>query len=315
MKITFLDAFTCNSGDLSWSALEALGELKLYDRSSSSEVLARVKGASIIITNKCIIDESVLSVAENVKLICVAATGYNNIALNACHKRNIIVANVANYSTLSVVQQVFASLLSFLNNPQYYSRGVKMNRWSKNTDFAYTDAPIRNISSMTFGILGYGTIGKAVARTAMSLGANVIAYRRTLTSPDTPGVQMVDLETLLKNSDVLSLHLSGSPASRHLINASNLSKMKSNAILINTARGMVINENELYDWLSQNNCAQALLDVMDQEPPQKDHPLYSLANCLITPHQAWIGQGSRKKLIEGIVSNIIDFQKGELISL
>ena len=315
MNIVFLDAYTTNPGDVSWEPLQALGNLTLYDRTHADDILSRAGEAAVIITNKCLITAPIIEALPKLKLICVAATGYNNIDLEAARSRGVQVANVANYSTMSVVQHVFALLLNHLNQVSHYKEGVRLNRWAQSSDFAYTDNPILNLSNMTMGIVGYGTIGKAVARTAVSFGMDVVACKRRPDSPDTPGVKIKTLEEVLRQSDVVSLHVPANESTFHMLNENRLNVLKQNAILINTARGSVIDEAALFNWLNKNPLALALLDVLEQEPPSLNHPLTLLNNCIITPHQAWIGQGARKKLLEGIADNINSFKKGNLVSL
>jgi glycerate dehydrogenase len=315
MNIVFLDAYTTNPGDLSWEPLQALGNLTLYDRTHADDILPRAGDAEVIITNKCLLTAPIIEALPKLKLICVAATGYNNIDLEAARSKDVQVANVANYSTMSVVQHVFALLLNHLNQVNHYKEGVRLNRWAKSEDFAYTDNPILNLSNMTMGIVGYGTIGKAVARTAVSFGMDVLACKRRPDSPDTPGVKIKSLEEVLGQSDVVSLHVPANESTFHMLDENRLNSLKQNAILINTARGSVIDEVALFNWLNKNPLALALLDVLEQEPPRLNHPLTLLNNCIITPHQAWIGQGARKKLLEGIADNINSFKKGDLVSL
>ena len=315
MNIVFLDAYTTNPGDLSWGSLEELGNIKLYPRTAPEDIQKRCINAEVIITNKCLITKELINNLPHLKLICVAATGYNNIDVEAARKQGVKVANVANYSTMSVVQHVFALLLQHLNQVSYYNNGVKLNRWSNSVDFAYTDNPILNLSNMTLGIVGYGTIGKAVARTAVSFGMDVIACKRNPESPDTPGVKLRTFEEVITNADVISLHVPANPSTQHLMNEQSLALLKSNAILINTARGSVIDEKALANCLRKNPMLTALLDVLDKEPPPLDHPLNRLENCVITPHQAWIGQHSRRRLLDGIVDNINSFKRGDLVSL
>lgn len=312
MKIVFLDAATTSNGDLSLDPIASYGDFVAYEHTKDEDIVERAGEAEILITNKCEIGKNIISALPKLKLICVAATGYNNIDLPAANANGVIVANVSGYSTQSVNQHVFALLLSYLNNPMYYSHGVKLNRWAESRDFSYTDKPIGNIAGKTMGIIGYGTIGKHVARTALSLGMEILAVNRSGTEPDTPGVRLVDIETLLSQSDVISLHASGNPSTKHIINKDTLSKLKATAILINTSRGMLIDEDALYKWLANNKQAAALLDVLTNEPPRAYHPLYGLANCIITPHQAWIGTDARKRLIDGIANNIKSYLSGSL---
>lgn len=312
MKIVFLDRQTLDGPKIDWAELDQHGEVTYYGFTAPTKIVSRAEGAEVIITNKCVIDDAMMSQLPQLRLICVAATGYNNIDIAAANQRDILVANVRNYSTYSVVQHVFAMLLSHRHRVAYYSAGVKQNRWSQSQHFAYTDGPIVNLQGQTMGILGYGTIGKAVARTAHSMGMRVLATKRDLSSPDTPGVELVALPELLAESDVLSLHASGNPTTRHIIDAQALAQMKPTATLINTARGTLVDEEALAHWLREHRGATALLDVLQAEPPAVDHPLFALQNCVITPHQAWIGDRARQILLSGIGNNIAKYRVGEL---
>lgn len=315
MRIVFLDAYTTNPGDLDWADLRKLGDLDTYDSTPSDLIVERSISADIVITNKCLLTADVLEQLPHLQLICVAATGYNNIDVEAARARGVSVANVSGYSTDSVVQHVFAMLLSHLNSPSYYSHGVRKGRWSRSTHFAYTDDTIRSVSGLTMGIIGYGCIGQAVARVALALGMSVIAHRRSDVPSPVVGVEMVSLEAVLGAADVVSLHAPATTATTGMIDEAALRLMKQDAILINTARGALIAEDALVDWLRQCRRAVALLDVLAEEPPPAHHPLFSLDNAVITPHQAWIADRSRQCLLKGIEDNIISFNAGTLVSL
>jgi glycerate dehydrogenase len=226
-----------------------------------------------------------------------------------------MVCNVAGYSTQSVVQQVFALLLSAINEPQRYAQGVRAGRWARSEYFAYCDQPIRSLEAMTMGILGFGTIGQAVARVALAMGMRVVAHRRSDKPSPIPGVEMVSRKDLLSRSDVVSLHAPATPDTIDMVDADFLASLKDDCILVNTARGTLIVEQDLADWLSTHPSACALLDVLRVEPPAAHHPLYGLTNCIITPHQAWMGTASRQKLLNGLVKNIKNYQSGTLTSL
>lgn len=316
MKIVFLDAQTVNPGDLSWEALKDEGELVIHSATSTQDLVHRAQGFDIVITNKCKMTAEVIAkLSPTLGCICVAATGYDNIDLSAAKKHRVGVSNVAGYSTESVTQHVFALLLSMVNEPERYSSGVQAGRWAHSDHFAYTGRPIRSLSSMTMGIVGLGTIGQSVAKVALALGMKVVATRKSSRPSPLDGVELVDVQTLAQESDVISLHVPATSETTDLVRKEFLSLLREDAILINTARGALIDEAALYAWLSSHPKAKAGLDVMRSEPPQQDHPLYGRSNCIITPHQAWMGVTARQRLLDGLVQNIKDFKAGTMHSL
>ncbi|MBT8233703.1 MAG: D-2-hydroxyacid dehydrogenase [Saprospiraceae bacterium] len=311
MKIVFLDAYTLNPGDIDVTELSSLGDIKFYDRSREDEILERCIDASVIITNKCVLTKEIIEKLPELKLIQVAATGYNNIDLETAKNQNITVCNVQGYSTESVVQHTFALLLSYLNNVSRYNREVSRNEWSTKKDFSYWEEPILDLSGLTFGVVGYGKIGSAIADVALAFGMKVLVSHTRELDIQKENLSFHSLDYVLNNVDILSLNAPLNKSTHQLINAETLSKMKSNAILINTSRGGLVNEMDLADAIKKNIIKAALLDVMMEEPPPMNHPLFALDNCIITPHQAWANQGARKKLLNGIIGNIRNFQKGK----
>lgn len=315
IKIVFLDAYTNNPGDISFEPIANLGDFKAYQRTEMSEVADRAKDADIIIVNKFLINEETLAHMPNVKYIVVAATGYNNIDLDAVKSRKIIVSNVRGYSTESVTQHVFASILAIMNKAAYYDDQVKAGRWAKSPDFCFYDHPIQDIAGLTMGILGYGTIGKRVGEVAAAFGMNVIAHTRSTKQKKSEYLKFVDIETLWKRSDILSLHCPLTESTKEIVNKTNLKKMKSTAILINTGRGALINENDLFYALDHGVIRGAALDVLTKEPPHFSNPLINHARCLVTPHIAWASQNARKTLINGIAQNIQAYLDGDAINI
>lgn len=309
-KICFLDSYTLSPGDLDLSSLNELGDVALYDRTKNEDIIARVIDAEILITNKCVIDANLIEQLPSLKLIQVAATGYNNVDLKAAKQRGITVCNVSGYSTESVGQHVFAMLLSYLNQVHIYNEESSLGVWTDASDFSYWHNPIYALNEMTFGIIGYGKIGSCVANIAASFGMKVIVSHKHNVISSNENITFHDQEFVFENSDVLSLHAPLNASTDQFINTSTLTKMKSNAILINTGRGGLINEAELANALVANKIKAALLDVLSQEPPQKDNVLLGLDNCYITPHQAWANIGARKRLLKGIVENINNFYSG-----
>lgn len=313
MKIVFADGFTTNPGDVDDNCLQRLGNYRMYDRTSPDQLAERAADAEILIVNKFVIDQNALAALSALRYIVVAATGYNNIHMNAVRTQNIPVSNVRSYSTTSVVQQAFASLLAVLNKPAYYFEQVKQGRWTQCPDFCFYDQPIRELSGMTMGIVGYGEIGSNMAAVALAFGMKVMAYTRS--TKTAAGVQFTSsMEALFAQSDVLSLHLPLSPESENMINRHSLATMKKDAILINTGRGPLVNEQELADYLAANPGFTAILDVLRDEPPAGGNVLMDLPNCYITPHIAWASARARQNLLDGIARNIESFQKGEWIN-
>ena len=310
-KIVALDGYTMNPGDLSWDKIGMLGELEVYNRSTRSQAEERALDADILIVNKFVIDKAFLDNCGSLKLVCVSATGYNNVDIDACTKRNIKVCNVSNYSTSGVAQHVFAMLMHWLNQIGKHNNLVKKGYWSICPDFSFTASPIHELSGKQFGILGYGDIGKKVAQIAKAFGMHVLVCRKSDTPILEDGVQKVDLDTLLSNSDMLSLHANLDESTHQIINKASLSKMKKNAILINTSRGGLINEMDLAECLMEEKIAAALLDVLTEEPAPLNHPFYQIRTCKITPHIAWATVQSRTRLMKSVEENIAAFLAGK----
>jgi len=315
VKIVFLDAYTNNPGDISFDTMHRLGDFMAYQRTDTTELAERAKDAEIIIVNKFVIDGASLALMPKLKYIVVAATGYNNIDKSAVVQKNILVSNVKGYSTESVTQHVFASLLAILNKTEYYDDQIKQGRWARSADFCFYDHPIHEIAGLTMGILGYGTIGKRVGQVAAAFGMKVMTHTRNIDQTKPDYLDFVDMDTLLSTTDVLSLHCPLTEETYEIINKTNLRKMKNSAILINTGRGALINENDLFYALDHGIIRAAALDVLVKEPPHFSNPLVNHAKCLVTPHIAWAGQQSRTKLIAGIVENIEAYLNGQAINI
>lgn len=314
MDIVFLDGYTNNPGDISWSRLEQLGNFKVYERTLQSQLEERTKDVEIVIVNKFAVNEESLSLMPKVKYIVVAATGFNNIDLEAVKNRNIAVSNVRGYSTDSVTQHVFASIFTLFNRLDYYNNEVKSGRWSKSNDFCFYDHSIRDISGLTFGVLGYGTIGKQVAKVANAFGANVVATTRNPPSDAPEYVRFVSQEALFTSSDILSLHSPLTEETKGIINKANLMQMKSDALLVNTSRGGLVVENDLFYALDHGVIGGAALDVLEKEPPHFTNPLVNHVRCLMSPHIAWASKNARIKLLDGIVENIEGYKNGRIIN-
>lgn len=309
MKIVVLDGYTCNPNDLSWDMFEKLGELTVYDRTKPNEVLQRAKDADVLITNKTVLNKEIISQLTHVKYIGVIATGYNVVDVAAAKEKGIVVTNVPGYSTASVAQHVFSLLLEITARVGHHDQTVKSGRWSSSLDFCYWDYPLMELADKTFGVLGYGRIGKQTAVIAKAFGMNVIAYDRGRTNHDGI-VEKVSLPQLFTQSDIISLHVPLSDDTREIINKNSLSMMKEGVILINTSRGPLINESDLAQALLSKKVKAAGLDVLTQEPPAADNPLIPLDNCLITPHIAWAPIEARERLLHIAADNLKKFQEG-----
>ena len=307
MKIVILDGFTANPGDLSWKGLEELGMLTVYDRTRPEETVARAAEADIVLTNKVIINREMMAQLPQLKYIGVLATGYNVVDIEAAHERGIIVTNVPAYSTESVAQMVFAHLLTVTNRTEHYAIQNRQGRWSKNPDFCYWDFPHLELAGKTFGIVGLGNIGRRVAEIALAFGMQVKAL--TSKSADTlpAGIEKADLEALLATSDVISLHCPLTDTTRHLINRETLQRMKPSAILVNTGRGPLVDDQAVASALAEGKLAAFCADVLTEEPPKADNPLLSQPNAFITPHIAWATKEARSRLLQVAISNVRAF--------
>lgn len=311
-KIVIIDGYVANSGDLSWEGLKDAGELTVYERTDPAEVVERSKGAWAILTNKVLYTDDVLSQLPDLKYIGVLATGYNNVDLEAARQRGITVTNVPAYSTDSVAQLVFAHLLNIVNDIHSYADSVNRSEWGNCTDFSYRLRPFDELAGKVIGIIGFGNIGSKVAEIARAFGMKVI----TTSGRELPaGVERVTLETLLRDSDVVSLNSALTPATKGLINRENLSKMKPTAILINTSRGPLVDEYALAEALRNGKIAAAGIDVLCQEPPRDGSPLIGCPGAYITPHIAWQSTQARQRLVDIATENLKAFAKGSPINV
>jgi glycerate dehydrogenase len=308
MKIVVLDGHTLNPGDLSWEGLSALGEITVYPRTSSEEILCRAQGAEILLTNKVPLRREHFVQLPQLRFVGVLATGYNLIDLTAARERGITVCNVPQYSTASVAQLVFALLLEITHSVRLHHQKVAEGKWSQSSDFSFCEKPLIELAGKNLGILGYGTIGKAVAQIGQSFGMNIlISTRRT---PESAIGKLVDFRTLLQESDFLTLHCPSTPETDQIINQKALSLMKPTAYLINTSRGQLIQEKDLAQALHHQQIAGAALDVLSVEPPPESHPLLKAPRCLITPHIGWASLAARQRLMTQTMQNIEAFLKG-----
>jgi len=303
MNIVVLDAYTLNPGDLSWDGIGKYGNLVLYDRTPEEKIVERAKDANIVFTNKTPLTRETLVQLKNTKYVGVLATGYNVVDVKAAKECGIVVTNVPDYGTQAVAQHVFALLLEITSHVGHHNAEVKKGRWSANTDFSFWDFPLMELSGKTFGVLGYGRIGKATARIAHAFGMKVLAYDRGREGLD-GFVEKVSLDELYRRCDILSLHVPLSDETREMINEESISKMKTGVILINTSRGPLINEKDLANALNAKKIGYAALDVVSKEPIQADHILLGIANCILTPHIAWAPIEARRRLMTIVEENL-----------
>ena len=311
MRIVILDGYTANPGDLSWEELEQMGEVTVYDRTSPSETVQRAADADIVLTNKVVLDREKIAQLPRLKYIGVLATGYNVVDIEAAHERGIVVTNVPAYSTESVAQMVFAHLLTVTNRTEHYAIQNRSGRWAASPDFCYWDFPLMELAGKTFGIVGLGNIGRRVAEIALAFGMKVKAMTSKSQEQLPAGIEKVDLQTLLSSADVLSLHCPLTTNTHHLINADTLRLMKPTAILINTGRGPLIDDQAVANALQEGLLGAFCADVLTTEPPSSNNPLLSQPNAFITPHIAWASTEARTRLLQIAIANVRAFASGK----
>lgn len=314
MKLVVLDGYTENPGDLSWEGLKEFGELTVYDRTSYVEsplIAERISNAEIVITNKTPISRTTIDKCPNIRLIAVLATGYNVVDYNYAAEKGIPVVNVPTYGTASVSQFSIALLLEICHHIGHHDKTVHEGKWAENADWCYWDYPLIELEGKTMGIIGFGRIGQAEGRIAKALGMNVIAYDLYPNESGRVIADYVTLDELFANSDVISLHCNLTPENTEMINRNNIAKMKDGVILLNNARGQLVNETDLADALASRKVAAAGLDVVSTEPIKADNPLLSVPNCIITPHISWAPKESRSRIMDSTVENIRAFLTGK----
>ena len=315
MKIVILDGYTLNPGDISWAGFETLGDFTMYDRSPPDKIIERSKYAEIILTNKTIISKEIIERLPKLKYIGVLATGYNIVDVKAANQKNIIVTNIPSYGTSSVAQMVFALLLELTQNVGHHSNSVRSGNWSKSEDWCYWDKPLIELDGLTMGIIGFGRIGKATGKIANAFGMNVIANDAVTIESPPDWVSMVDQDTIFQESDVVSLHCPLTSANKHFINSAKINLMKRSSFLINTSRGLLINEEDLAHALNSERIAGAGLDVLSEEPPDNTNPLLSAKNCIITPHIAWATKSAMQRLMNIAVRNLKSYLNGKQVNV
>lgn len=310
MNIVVLDGYGLNPGDLSWDPIKALGNLTVYDRTSDQEIVQRAIDADIILTNKTILTAGTLQSLPKLKYIGILSTGYNVVDIDAANSKGITVCNIPTYGTDSVAQMTFAHLLNITNQVRYYAENNRHGRWNSSLDFCYWDHPIMELSGKKFGIIGMGHIGTAVARIALAFDMEVYACTSRAASTLDERIHKAELEEIFRECDVISLHCPLTPATRRIINSESLALMKPTAILLNTGRGHLVNEQDLADALNNGTIAAYGADVLCVEPALPGNPLLTAKNAYLTPHIAWASTEARKRLMEICTANIKAFLNG-----
>lgn len=310
MNIVILDGYALNPGDLSYECLQQFGTLKVYDRTTPDQVVERAKEAEALLTNKVVLGENEFAQLPHLRYVGVQATGYNVVDVEAARRYGIIVTNIPAYSTASVAQMVMAHLLNITQSVDYYAQQNYAGRWHTNPDFCYWDNRLIELAGKQMGIVGFGRTGSAVARLAQAFGMRIVTYtsKPQDTLPD--GVEKCSLDTLFATSDVVSLHCPLVPATHHLVNAERLAQMKATAILINTARGPIVDEEALAHALNSGMLYAAGVDVLCEEPPRAQSPLLKARNCFVTPHIAWATLEARTRLLQICEANLRAFIEG-----
>ena len=312
MKIVLLDGEALNPGDLSWAPLEALGELTVYPRGTNDqqEVIRRIGDAEIVLCNKTPVGRIVFEQCPNMKLLCVVATGYNVVDTRAAKDHGVPVCNVPAYGTEMVAQFAIGLLLELCHHVELHNASVHAGEWERCPNFCYWKTPIMELAGKTMGIIGFGRIGRAVGRIAKALGMKVLATGSRPCDEGLAIAEYVDLDTVLRESDVISLHCPLFPQTERMINRDTLAKMKDGAILINNSRGGLIDEQAVADALNGGKLRAAAVDVVTVEPIVGSNPLLTAKNCIITPHMSWAATECRQRIVDITAANISAFLAG-----
>lgn len=316
MNIVILDGYTANPGDLSWDSFKEFGNVTAYDYTPDELVIERCKDAEIIIDNKVVLTRKIIESLPKLKYIGMLSTGYNVIDIEAAKENNITVCNVPTYSTSAVAQLTFALILETYNQVAIHNQAVHDGEWSKCRDFCFQKTPLIELREKTIGLIGFGKIGNEVAKIAEAFSMNILCYvPSTKPQPNYKNFRFVSLDELAENSDIVSLHCPLTTETLNIINESFISKMKSNAIIINTARGASVDEKALAEAINSGKIAGAGVDVLSTEPPKVDNPLLSCEKCLITPHIAWAGFETRQRLLGVVYNNLKAFLSGTPVNV
>lgn len=309
MKSVVLDGFAVDPTEQNWGYLAAYGEYRVYPFCEEENVIERIGDADIVLTNRMHINASVLDACPNVKYVTALGTGYDMIDVDECRKRGVEVCNVPGYSTMSVAQHAFALLFSLVTDINAFNEASHSGKWTGKEGFDYTPLKFMELAGKTIGIYGCGNIGRQLGRICGAFGMRVLGYRRSKQGVTEEGIEYVDLDTLLSSSDFVSFNCPLNDVTRGIVNADMISRMKDGVYIVNTSRGAVINEKDLYDALVSGKVAGAGLDVMASEPPSPSNPLFTCKNCVITPHCAWTSKEARQRLMSVLDENIASFVK------
>lgn len=315
MKIVVLDGYTENPGDLSWEALQNLGDVTVYDRTPAEEIISRIADAEIVITNKTPISRNTMDACPNIHYIALLATGYNVVDVAAAKEKGIPVSNVPSYGTASVGQFAIAMLLEICHHVAHHSQTVYDGKWNACADWCYWDYPLIELDGKTMGIIGFGRIGQTTGKIAKAMGMHILAYDSFQSESGKEVGTYVDLDTLLASSDVIALHCPLFPETQGIINKDTIAKMKDGVILLNNSRGPLIVEQDVADALNSGKIYAAGLDVVSTEPIQQDNPLLKAKNCFITPHISWAPRESRQRIMDYTVSNVQAFLEGAPVNV
>ena len=316
MKIVVLDGFTLNPGDLSWDALRTIGELQVFDRTPPDLILERSVGAEILFTNKTALPGLLLRQLKTLRYVGVLAAGYDVVDIKAAREMDIPVTNIPIYGTASVAQFTFALILELCHPPAIHAEATRAGEWSRCPDFSFWKTPLVELSGQTMGIIGLGRIGRRVGEIAVAMGLRVIAADEIKeATPQWPDFRWCEVNELLEQSDIVSLHCPLLPNTRGIINAASLARMKPGALLINTSRGPLVIDQELADALNSGRLAGAAVDVLSVEPPAPDNPLLRARNCIVTPHIAWATREARSRLLDTAVANLRSYLEGTPVNV
>lgn len=316
MKIVILDGYTLNPGDLTWNELKKIGEVKIYDRTPSDKIIERIGDAAIVFTNKTPLTKEIFDKVQNVKFVGVLATGYNIVDAEAAKSKGIVVCNIPTYGTDAVAQFAIAMLLEMCHHVWAHNEEVKKGTWTNSIDFCFWNYPLIELAGKIMGIIGYGKIGQATAKIAIALGMKILAYdSEQLKELENKTMKYVELDELLSNSDVISLHCPLTESNKGIINKKTISKMKDNVMIINTARGPLIVEEDLAQALNSGKVSQAAVDVVSSEPIKSNNPLLKAKNLIITPHIAWAPKEARIRLMNIAVDNLKQFMAGNPVNV
>jgi glycerate dehydrogenase len=303
-RIVVLDSFTFNPGDNPWTDVEALGELRVFERSAAEEIVTRAQGAAVVLTNKTPLSAATLAALPDLAGICVLATGVNVVDVAAASARGLPVCNIPAYSTASTAQHTIALLLELTNHVGKHDVAVHQGAWVNALDFSFTLSPLTELDGLVLGIVGFGAIGRRVGEIAQALGMRILAAGDARREGDPPWLERAPLDELFRRADVLTLHCPLSDATRGLVNAARLASMRPSALLLNAGRGPLVNEADLADALERGVIAGAALDVLSEEPPSADNPLLTAPRCVITPHTAWLTLAARRRAMQTTAENV-----------